>query len=228
MPDLYATYAALAAAEVEGRDYTRTAVTPRAWRTAVIAIHGGGIEDASGDLAREVTSGGKRFAFYEFAGIKPVDAQNADLHITSTNFDEPLCVSLVAASSRVLSLHGFTGTTGVAETAVGGLDGPLKDWVIRSLRAAGFTVTAAPSEIAGTDPANICSRNLTGAGVQLELSRAQRQAFVPNGDLSMGMRASGLWTQVFYDYAAALTSIADLPVTADSTVDVWQPAALAL
>lgn len=229
MADLYANYAELEGVELEGVDYTRTAVAPAGYTVASIAIHGGGIEDGAGELAREVADGGKRFAFYEFAGIKTSDPDNADLHITSTNFDEPLCVALVAASQRTLSFHGFTGTTGVEETAVGGLDGPLKDWVIRSLSAAGFAVITAPSEIAGTNPDNICSRNIPGAGVQLELSRAQRMAFFPGGDLSMAMRNSGQRTQTFYAYTGALISIAGLPATsATSKVDVAVPAIVAL
>lgn len=226
MTDLYANYAALAAAEVEGVDYVRTAVAPAGYTVASIAIHGGAIEAGSGEMARQIADGGRRFAYYEFAGIK--SANNGDLHITSTVFDEPLCLALVGASQRTLSFHGFAGTIGVAETAVGGLDGPLKDWVIRALRAAGFTVITTPSEISGTDPANICSRNIPGAGVQLEMSSAQRQAFFPGGDLSRAMRESGQRTAAFHSYAAALTAVAGLPATAPTALDVWQPAVAAL
>lgn len=48
MADLYATYAALAAAEVEGVGYSRTAVAPAGATWSSIAIHGGGIETGSG------------------------------------------------------------------------------------------------------------------------------------------------------------------------------------
>lgn len=225
MADLYANYAALSAAEVEGVDYTRIAVTPAGATVASIAIHGGGIEAGSGEMAREVADAGRRFAYYEFAGTKT--ANNVDLHITSTLFDEPIGVALVAASQRTLSFHGYTGT-GVAETSVGGLDGPLKDWVVLALRSAGFSVITAPSEIAGTDPANICSRNATGGGVQLEMSRAQRQAFFPGGDTTRAMRDSGQRTSTFYAYAAALTAVASLPATAPTAVDVWAPAIVSL
>jgi phage replication-related protein YjqB (UPF0714/DUF867 family) len=226
MADLYASYAALAAAETEGVDYARIAVTPAGATLASIAIHGGGIEAGSGEMARYIADGGKRFAYYEFAGIKP--SNNVDLHLTSTVFDEPIGVALVAASTRTLSMHGYTGTTGVAETSVGGLDGPLKDWVIRSLRAAGFGVITAPSEIAGTDPANICSRNAAGGGVQLEMSRTLRESFFPGSTTSRAVRDSGQRTATFYAYADALISIASLPATSASAVDVWDPAIVPL
>lgn len=203
MADKYPNYATLAASEVEGVDYTRTAVTPTGATWASIAIHGGAIEAGSGEMAEEVA--GTRMRFFEFAGIK--SSGNVDLHLTSTVYDEPMGIALVAGARRCLSFHGYTGTTDVAETAIGGLDSALVSRVTMALRAAGFTVVVAPSEIAGTDPLNICNKTTTSMGVQLELSRAQRAAFFPNGDLSKAMRDSGQRTPAFYAYAAALQSV---------------------
>ncbi|WP_079023373.1 poly-gamma-glutamate hydrolase family protein [Streptomyces odonnellii] len=200
MADKYASYAALAAAEVEGVDYSRSAVTPAGATWASIAIHGGGIEAGSGEMAREVA--GSRMAYFEFAGLK--SANNVDLHLTSTVYDEPMGLGVVQASRRCLSFHGFTGTAGVEETALGGLDAVLVDRVAELLEARGFAVVTAPSEIAGTDPDNICNKTTSGTGVQLEMSRAQRQAFFPNGDLSRAMRESGQRTAAFYAYAQAV------------------------
>ncbi|MFJ9214222.1 poly-gamma-glutamate hydrolase family protein [Streptomyces sp. NPDC102264] len=200
MADKYPNFSALAAAEVEGVDYSRTAVTPAGATWCSIAIHGGGIEAGSGEMAREVA--GSRMRYYEFAGLK--NANNVDLHITSTNFDEPMGLALVAGSRRCLSFHGYIGTPAVPDTALGGLDAALVDRVRNALEARGFAVVSAPSEIAGTDPLNICNKTLTSSGVQLELSRAQRAAFFPGGDLSRAMRESGQRTQAFYEYAAAI------------------------
>ncbi|WP_405799267.1 poly-gamma-glutamate hydrolase family protein [Streptomyces sp. NBC_01506] len=203
MADLYPSYAALAAAETEGVDYTRTSVIPSGATWASIAIHGGGIEPGSGEMAKEVA--GTRMRFFEFAGIKT--SGNVDLHLTSTVYDEPTGIALVAGARRCLSFHGYAGDTDVADTAVGGLDAVLVSRVSMALRAAGFSVVDAPSEIAGTDPLNICNKTTTGAGVQLELSRAQRAAFFPGGDLSRAMRDSGQRTPAFYAYAAAVQSV---------------------
>ncbi|MFI7014157.1 poly-gamma-glutamate hydrolase family protein [Streptomyces sp. NPDC050164] len=202
MGDLYANYAELAAAETEGVDYERRTVDVAGATWTSIAIHGGGIEAGSGEMAREV--GTNLMDHYEFAGIKP--SGNWDLHITSTNFDEPNCVALVGGSRRTLSFHGYTGTTGVAETAIGGLDTEMVAAVTERLETAGFTVITAPSEIAGTDPSNICNENTRSAGVQLEMSRALRESFFPDGDTSRAMRDSGQRTDAFRLYATAVRS----------------------
>lgn len=217
MADKYASYAALAAAEVEGVDYTRTAVTPTGATWASIAIHGGAIEAGSGEMAREVA--GSRMRYFEFAGIK--SSGNTDLHLTSTVYDEPTGIALVAGARRCLSFHGYTGETGVEETAIGGLDTALVSRVTTALRIAGFTVVTAPSEIAGTNPLNICNKTTTSMGVQLELSRAQRAAFFPGGDLSRAMRDSGQRTEAFYAYAAAIASVySGYGVVAQNSINV--------
>ncbi|MFJ7269434.1 poly-gamma-glutamate hydrolase family protein [Streptomyces sp. NPDC099050] len=199
---VYTSYADLAAAETEGVDYSRTAVTPTGATYAAIAIHGGGIEAGTSEMAYEVSGGGTTMAYSDFKGLKT--SGNTALHITSTLFDEPLAVALVAASSRTISFHGYAGVDGYAETALGGLDEELGARIRKALLSAGFRVTDAPSEIAGSDPTNICNENLRTAGVQLEISRAQREAFFPNGDLSRTMRDSGQRTATFYRYAAAV------------------------
>ncbi|MFD7428401.1 poly-gamma-glutamate hydrolase family protein [Streptomyces sp. NPDC059818] len=201
MADLYASYTALAAAEVEGVAYSRTAVAPTGATWSSIAIHGGGIETGSGEMAREVAKAGARMAYYEFKGLK--NSGNGDLHVTSTNFDEPLAVALVGATRRCLSFHGFVGTDGVPETALGGLDTALVASLTASLTRAGFRVITTPSEIGGTDPLNICNRTSSGAGVQLEMSRALRDSFFPGAN-TRAVRDSGVRTEAFYRYASAV------------------------
>lgn len=200
MADLYADYADLAANETEGVDYSRTAVSPAGATWSSIAIHGGGIEAGSGEMAFQVA--GSRMQYYEFKGLKP--SGNQDLHITSTNFDEPMAEAVQATAVRTVSFHGYTGDLGVAETALGGLDLVLAARLREALTGVGFRVVDAPSEIGGVDPLNIANRNLSGMGVQLEMSRAQRAAFFPNGDLSRAMRESGQRTEAFYRYATAV------------------------
>ncbi|MFF2405722.1 poly-gamma-glutamate hydrolase family protein [Streptomyces sp. NPDC058092] len=202
MADTYSNFAQLAAAEKEGTAWRRTAVAPAGATWAAIAIHGGGIEGGSGELAREISAAGTRMAYYEFAGLKA--SNNVSLHITSTRFDEPMGQSLVAAVRRCLSFHGYVGTDGVPETAIGGLDADLVARLAGTLTAAGFLVTTAPSEIAGTDPLNICNRTSGGGGVQLEMSRALRNSFFPGGENTKAVRDSGARTAEFYRYASAV------------------------
>lgn len=207
MADTYVNYADLAANEVEGVDYTRTAVSPAGATWSAIAIHGGGIEGGSGEMAREVAQANTTglMKYYEFAGIK--SSGNSVLHITSTNFDEPMAVALQASAERTLSFHGFEGTDFREETALGGLDTVLIDKCRRALTAAGFSVVDAPLEIGGTNPSNIANENLSGMAVQLEMSNAQRRAFFPGYTISKAVRESGQRTEAFYRYAAAIRSV---------------------
>lgn len=199
MADLYGSYAELAAAEEEGVDYRILSSSPPGATWASIAIHGGGIEAGSGEIAEAVAAGGL-MRYYQFDGMKP--SGNQDLHVTSTNFDEPTALALVGGARRCLSFHGYTGTAGVAETAIGGLDAEMVARVRARLEAAGFRVITAPSEIAGTNPDNICNKTSTGAGVQLEMSRALRESFFTN--FTRSGRANEPRTPDFYRYAAAV------------------------
>ncbi|MFE3017718.1 poly-gamma-glutamate hydrolase family protein [Streptomyces sp. NPDC059256] len=203
MPDRYSSYAALAAARVEGVDYSRTAVSPVGATWASIAIHGGSIEAGSGEVARDVAGVGLRF--YEFAGL--LDSGNRELHLTSSRFDEPMALDVVGGAMGTLSFHGYAGTAGVAETAIGGLDRVAVQEVATALRRAGFQVVDALGGIAGDHPANVCNRNSRSAGVQLEMSRALRAGFFPRGDLSQRMRDSGRRTDSFRAYVAAVRSV---------------------
>ncbi|MET7702323.1 poly-gamma-glutamate hydrolase family protein [Streptomyces sp. NPDC005485] len=203
MADLYASYTDLAAREVEGVDYLRRRVPVAGSAWASIAIHGGGIEPGSGEVARAVGAG--LMTHYEFTAIRSTG--NSDLHVTSTNFDEPVCQGVIASSLGCLSFHGFTGTTGVPETALGGLDTATADRVRTALRQAGFHVTDAARKINGSSPANIANRTTIGAGVQLELSTSLRASFFPDGDLTRAMRDTGRRTATFDRYVAAVRSV---------------------
>lgn len=201
MADLYASYTDLAAHQTEGVDYERrtVAVTGASW--ASIAIHGGGIEQGAGEMARAVGAG--LMQHYEFAGIMP--ANNFDtLHVTSTNFDEPICTGMVTAAKRCLSFHGYSGTDDLPETSIGGLDTFMKGRVAAALTRAGFRVITAAQEISGSDPANIANKTSISAGVQVEMSHALRASFFPGGDLSRSMRDSGQRTADFNAYVAAV------------------------
>ncbi|QQC88150.1 poly-gamma-glutamate hydrolase family protein [Streptomyces alfalfae] len=211
MADLYGDWAELAAAEVDGVDYRIRSTDPAGASLASIAIHGGGIEAGSGEMAREVA--GTWLRYYELDGMK--SSGNGDLHITSTNYDEPRALALVTTARGCLSFHGYQDDDRLlSTTAIGGRDTALAARAAGELRAAGFTVTAATGDIAGTNPANICNRTLSGSGVQLEMSQALRRSFFPGGDLTRPSRESGARTEAFFRYAAALRSACTVPAPA--------------
>lgn len=181
----YPNWAALAAAETAGVDY-RIETRPNSSGIAHIAIHGGGIEQGTSELA-DAAATVTRGQYYGMLGLK--SSGNSALHITSTHFDEPQCLAIQAASYYTVSYHGSAGDD--LTTHLGGGDTVMRDRIGDALTAAGFACDIASTEIDGNDPANITQKNRRGMGVQLELSRGQRAAFFPGGDLSRAMRDSG-------------------------------------
>lgn len=167
--DAYGSFAELAAAETEGEDF-RIEARPGETGVLVLAPHGGGIEPGTGELARAVA--GDDHALYVFAGTKP--RGNRVLHVTSTRFDEPRCLELLAGADRVVALHGCRGDEPAVQ--LGGRDAALARRVGAALTGAGFAVVPAEGGLAGRSPRNVVNRGRTGAGVQLELTRALRDA----------------------------------------------------
>jgi len=188
--DIYSSFRQLKAKQSENTDYCINCYDSPS-STAVIAIHGGAIELGTSELATVVASLAN-CDLYTFEGLK--NSNNRILHITSTRFDEPEAVKLVARSEKTLSLHGCTGND--KTTYIGGLDSQLGKKIEKQLERAGFKVREAPARLAGKDSDNICNSNAIGKGVQLELTRALRESFFSD---------SGL-TKSFYNYASALSA----------------------
>jgi phage replication-related protein YjqB (UPF0714/DUF867 family) len=176
MADKYSHFAELAENEVAGVDY-RTLSRRATPSFVIVAPHGGGIEPGTSEIADAIAekdiAAGTNFSFYTFEGIKP--AGNAELHITSTHFDEPVCLTLIRDSDIVITIHGEHSDEGEG-VFVGGLDKRLGRRIGRALKAAGFNVSKHQDpDLQGIEPANLCNRGKTGAGVQLELSQAVRR-----------------------------------------------------
>ncbi|WP_286946229.1 poly-gamma-glutamate hydrolase family protein [Acetobacterium sp. UBA5834] len=168
--DLYANYGELSAVKVQGTDY-KIASRNTTSDLAIVAIHGGMIEPGTSELADAIA--GSNYKFYGFYGIMKSD--NFSLHITSTNFDEPIARSLVQSSKKTLSVHGYSSSEKL--TYVSGLDTTMVNKVKESLTAAGYQVADPPGYLAGTSQANIANDNLNHAGVQIELSTGLRATF---------------------------------------------------
>lgn len=171
MADKYPDFETLAQHERSGVDFGVFA--RRAEQAfAIVAPHGGGIEPGTSEIADAI--GGQRWSFYAFEGLKR--AGNSVLHITSTRFDEPMCLLLLGATSRVVTIHGEEGDSDGEGVFVGGLDRALGTTIGASLTTQGFDVRKHPDpELQGLDPNNICNRGTACVGVQLELSRAVRE-----------------------------------------------------
>ena len=171
--DIYVNFAALVAAKKYNTDY-HILTGVRSPKILYTAIHGGGIETGTTELA--MVSAGTKDSYYCFEGFMP--SGNADLHITSTHFDEPNGVKMVRASDYTIAYHGYLDT-GYKNTKIGGLDIELKNVVLAKLRAAGFNceIESSNSVIPGLEPNNITNTNKRSGGLQLEISTLQLNSF---------------------------------------------------
>ena len=170
MADKYPDFATLARHERAGVDF-RILVRRAGPALAVVAPHGGGIEPGTSEIADAIAA--SELSFYAFEGLKSTG--NADLHITSTRFDEPMCLSLIGVSKVVLTIHGEHSVEDGEGVFVGGRDGRLGRRLGTALRAKGFPVGRHKDPaLQGKELKNVCNRGQTGRGVQLEISRGLR------------------------------------------------------
>jgi phage replication-related protein YjqB (UPF0714/DUF867 family)/GNAT superfamily N-acetyltransferase len=193
--DTYADFEALAAAEVEGRDYVVRIRAVGGAPFVIAAPHGGGIEPGTSEVADAIA--GREYSFCAFEGIGSAD--NRRLHVTSTRFDEPRCLALAGAGGRVVTIHGMAMEAPVVE--LGGLDHGLIGRLGRALVRRGFDARLAEARgIRGLDPGNLCNRGAGGAGVQLELSLGLRRSFF----LALGAAGRRTRTRRFAAFVGAV------------------------
>jgi phage replication-related protein YjqB (UPF0714/DUF867 family) len=190
--DTYANFGELRRNEIEGIDY-RIVSIPGASGIAVMAPHGGNIEPGTSEIARAISSG--EHTFYGFEGLKPTG--NRKLHITSTRFDEPLCVATLGRSKTAVILHGCKGKE--EKVYIGGLDDDFKSVLEERLLRAGFAVGARPG-LQGKSAQNLCNGCPGGMGVQLELTTGLRRLMF--GDLTQDGRRTT--TTIFSSFVTAV------------------------
>lgn len=201
MADMFKNYAELSAVYVEGTDYKVT-LNKKSKDIGVTAYHGGGIEIGSTELLQYIYEKRTTWSWYGFEGL--LSADNGNLHITSTNFDEPRGMDFIGHVNRAVSLHGASGDTPI--TYIGGMDVITRTFIKSKLEAKGFVVQYASTEsgIAGEQPNNFVNRPPKG-GVQLEMTSQLRKNFFLNGDWSKSVRTNKAnWTQTMKDYGDAV------------------------
>jgi len=170
--DTYKDFGKLQTAEQEGRDFHIVARLRDDSRTVILAPHGGAIEPGTSELAHAVAAHDMHLAILK--GTKPQG--NSDLHLTSTNFDEPRCVGIVEQSDFVLALHGERSYDKVVY--IGGADIDLRNTIGKALTEGGYDVREHQNiNLQGKALQNICNRGKNKMGVQLELARGLRATF---------------------------------------------------
>jgi phage replication-related protein YjqB (UPF0714/DUF867 family) len=139
----------------------------------IIAPRGGKIESSTSEIAAKIA--GHDYNLYRLEGRKRNN--NRYLHITSSRFDEPKALALVAKCDQVVVVHGCKGKEHVVY--LGGLDDVLKHAIRDHLKAKRFKTDVHPDpRLQGSDRSNICNRSLRACGVQLEISRGLRLALI--------------------------------------------------
>ena len=148
MADTYPNFATLAQHERAGIDYA-VLVRREEPAFAIVAPHGGGIEPGTSEIADAIAV--QKWSFYSFEGLKP--SGNRVLHITSTRFDEPLCLVLLGDTNRVVTIHGEESDDDGEGVFVGGMDVELGTSMGALLKAQGFNVrNTSGSQAAGPRP----------------------------------------------------------------------------
>jgi phage replication-related protein YjqB (UPF0714/DUF867 family) len=170
--DVYENFAELKQKENEGDDFFIFIFKKEESSTVIASPHGGAIEPGTSEVAKEIAKNDLSLAIFE--GRKSSD--NARLHITSTNFDEPRCMELIQEANNVIAIHGECSEEKVV--FFGGLDQKLGEHLKEALTRYRYKVkTHENSNLQGISAANICNRGRRGVGVQLELSLGLRLTF---------------------------------------------------
>ncbi|WP_144556770.1 poly-gamma-glutamate hydrolase family protein [Bacillus pumilus] len=199
MIDTYQSYEELSAHERKGIDY-QILHERKGDQLLVLSPHAGGIESGVSELIHEICSD---YSMYLFEGLKVKG--NHVLHITSTRFDEPICLSQVHTHHYTFALHGYAETE-VLQTLVGGTDRERAAETVNRLTLNGFhaLLLSENDRFSGTHPDNINNKCLTGKSVQLEISQAQRRAFFQ--DFRRRYRRD-TQTEQFYQYTNVLKQV---------------------
>jgi phage replication-related protein YjqB (UPF0714/DUF867 family) len=167
-------YADLAARYVEGVDYAiRLCAKPS--RFAVVAPHGGRIENGTSEIARQIA--GETHGLYLFEGLRPGPDNFDHLHLSSHLFDEPRCLDFIAGYDSVVTIHGYHSLDPgpPSDVLLGGRDEGLKRSMAAAFSACGVSYLAQGHRYQGMARLNICNRCRRGEGLQLELSAAFRR-----------------------------------------------------
>ncbi|MBN9654295.1 poly-gamma-glutamate hydrolase family protein [Halobacillus sp. GSS1] len=181
--DRFCSFEELKEVYKEGEDWVIATSSKGNQQWLVSAIHGGGIEETTSSLAEAIA--GDDYPYYAFKG-RLASNNFRNLHITSTNFDEPQALEMVGKADYHISIHGAGGDEPM--TLIGGRDQKFMKIVEQHLEEKGFSVEEAPEHLDGDHPDNYVNKTRTEKGVQLEITRAQRKAFYKDGDISYSSR----------------------------------------
>lgn len=148
-------------------------------RFLIFSPHAGGIEQGTSEICRQIA--GNAYSYYLFAG-NGINCKR--LHITSTNFDEPILIGLLLKHKYAVSIHGMRielQKNISADIFLGGLNQNLIEIATKILREHHFETTnnteKPDSMLSGKDMGNITNKCFSGEGMQVEISEDLRSKF---------------------------------------------------
>ncbi|MCU5747071.1 poly-gamma-glutamate hydrolase family protein [Staphylococcus sp. SQ8-PEA] len=180
--DKYKNFSDLKKHTREGKDW-KISDKHTSSSTIITAIHGGGIEPGTSEVAKEISKKGD-YKLYTFEALRK--SGNQDLHVTSTHYNEPILLNMMKKSTHAVSIHGMEADKSVVY--IGGKDKKLRHAIRNNLRDKGFKVDESPDYLQGDSNDNITNQNDSNAGVQLELSHGLRKTFFKHGDFDRDAR----------------------------------------
>ena len=107
--DTYSNFTEMQKTEKANQDFCIETRIIAGANTLIIAPHGSGIEPGTSEITKQIAS--NLFSYAIFEGIKKNN--NRILHLTSTNFDEPICSALVQKNETILSIHGENSSSNI-------------------------------------------------------------------------------------------------------------------
>lgn len=171
MKDKFNSFASLSRHKKEGIDFTIINRKVEGSTVTIVAPHAGMIEPGTREIAE--TAAANSHSLYIFDGNAATsDLAFAELHLTSTQFDEPRCLALVSKSAKTITIHGCADKEAVVY--IGGLDVTLAKKLSASFNRHGIKALTQGHRFPALSPSNICNKNIRGQGVQLEFGRGIR------------------------------------------------------
>ena len=187
----------------EGKDWTKES-TNRHSNVLIFAPHGGSIEKGTTELTKAIANKGN-YDYYAFNGTR--NKNNSQLHVTSTNYNDPDLINRNYNKDVSISIHGAGQAQGKNTVLIGGRDEQLIQLISKELSAFKFNVQRSLGHLAGIDTNNVVNYNKKGQGVQLELTPDLRKSFFSNGDDSSKARKNEKnWTSTMDRFATAINN----------------------
>lgn len=195
--DCYSDFNELKKNTHKNKDWRIDTKTRKNKKILVTAIHGGGIEPGTTEIARRISNVGK-YNFFTFEGLRK--SNNDQLHITSTHFSEPHLQKMLKDTKETISIHGFSGDDPIVY--IGGKNKGMSKAIATQLRRKGFTVKESPENIDAQSSDNFVNKNESNSDVQLELTTALRKGFFKHYKLDRSN--TDKYTPEFYKFANAV------------------------